>query len=111
MRMLKIVFGYFVTIAILFNTVGCASQQQVHRTMNYADLEWFVVDCRAKSQQIAMLQAMRPTQDEKLFARFDSKLRMLERFTHPASYEQRTQIGSHRIDWLINQHLMNLRKC
>jgi hypothetical protein len=79
--------------------------------MNWNDLEWFVVDCRLKSQQIAMLQAMRPTNDEKLFARLNNELFFWQMFSNPEKHEQRLQIGSHRVDWLINQHLMRLREC
>ena len=82
-----------------------------HRTMSHADLEWFVVDCRHKAEQIAMLQAMRPTNDEKLFARLNNELLFWQVLTAPEKVEQRRQIGSNRVDWLINQHLMNLRDC
>ena len=79
--------------------------------MSWEDLEWFVVDCRRKSEQIAMLQAMRPTNDEKLFARLNNELFFWQPFTNPDKVEQRRQIGSNRVDWLINQHLMRLREC
>ena len=79
--------------------------------MNYNDLEWFVVDCRQKRQQIAMLQAMRPTRDEKLFARLNNELLFWEPFTNPEKFQQRNQIASSRVDWLINQHLLRLREC
>jgi hypothetical protein len=79
--------------------------------MSWQDLEWFVVDCRHKAQQIAMLQAMRPTNDEKLFARLNNELFFWQPFTNPELFAQRQQIGSNRVDWLINQHLMRLREC
>jgi hypothetical protein len=110
MRKLKIVFGCFAIAATLLNT-GCANTSAPHRTMSWQDLEWFAVDCRQKTEQIAMLQAMRPTNDEKLFARLNNELFFWEPFTNPARFEQRQQIGSNRIDWLINQHLMRLREC
>jgi hypothetical protein len=110
MRKSKLVSGLFATIAILFST-GCANLSAPHRTMNYNDLEWFVVDCRQKRQQIAMLQAMRPTRDEKLFARLNNELLFWEPFTNPEKFQQRNQIASSRVDWLINQHLLRLREC
>jgi hypothetical protein len=110
MHKLKTVFGFCAIVAILFSS-GCANLSAPHRPMNWNDLEWFVVDCRLKSQQIAMLQAMRPTNDEKLFARLNNELFFWQMFSNPEKHEQRLQIGSHRVDWLINQHLMRLREC
>ena len=110
MHKLKIAFGCFAIAATLLNT-GCANMSAPHRTMSWEDLEWFVVDCRRKSEQIAMLQAMRPTNDEKLFARLNNELFFWQPFTNPDKVEQRRQIGSNRVDWLINQHLMRLREC
>ena len=79
--------------------------------MSHADLEWFVADCRFKTEQIVMLQAMRPTRDEKMFARLNNELLFWQVFTAPEKAEQRSQIGSNRVDWLINQHLLRLREC
>jgi hypothetical protein len=110
MHKLKLAFGCFAIAATLFNA-GCANMSAPHRTMSHADLEWFVVDCRHKAEQIAMLQAMRPTNDEKLFARLNNELLFWQVLTAPEKVEQRRQIGSNRVDWLINQHLMNLRDC
>jgi hypothetical protein len=110
MHKLKIAFGCFAIIATLLNT-GCANTKSPHRPMSHADLEWFVVDCRFKTEQIAMLQVMRPTNDEKMFARLNNELFFWQPFTNPNQFEQRHQIGSGRVDWLINQHLMRLREC
>lgn len=110
MHKLKIAFGCFAIAATLLNT-GCANLSAPHRTMSWQDLEWFVVDCGRKSEQIAMLQAMRPTNDEKLFARLNNELFFWQPFTNPEKFAQRQQIGSNRVDWLINQHLMRLREC
>ena len=110
MHKLKLAFGFF-AIAVTLLNAGCATNPAPHRTMNWQDLEWFVVDCRRKSEQIAMLQAMRPTNDEKLFARLGNELFFWQPFTNPEKFNQRQQIGSNRIDWLINQHLMKLREC
>lgn len=79
--------------------------------MDWNDLEWFVVDCRHRDSQIAMLQAMRPTNDEKLFARLNNELLFWQPVTNPDQVAQRQQIGSGRVDWLINQHLLRLREC
>jgi len=110
MHKLKIAFGCFAIAATLLNA-GCATNPAPHRTMNWQDLEWFVVDCGHKSEQVAMLQAMRPTNDEKLFARLGNELLFWQPFTNPNKFEQRQQIGSNRIDWLINQHLLRLSEC
>jgi hypothetical protein len=110
MHKLKIVFGFFVIVVTLLSS-GCANLTAPHRPMHYSDLEWFAVDCKLKTEQIAMLQAMRPTNDEKLFARLNNELFFWQVFSDPDKFEQRRQIGMNRIDWLINQHLMRLREC
>jgi len=110
MHKLKIAFGCFAIAATLLNA-GCANLSSPHRPMSHADLEWFVTDCRFKSEQIAMLQSMRPTNDEKMFARLNNELFFWQPFINPNQFEQRQQIGSGRVDWLINQHLMRLREC
>lgn len=79
--------------------------------MNYNDLEWFAVDCKYKTEQIAMLQSMRPTKDERLFARLESEMFFWEKYVSPDKHAQRHQLSSKRIDWLINQHLLRLREC
>jgi hypothetical protein len=112
MLKLKLASGFFATIVILFNT-GCATPAPLapHRSMNYQDLSWFAIDCRKKTEQIAMLQAMRPTKDEKLFAYFTNQIFFWEMVTDSDSYKQRQQLSANRIDWLISQHLMRLRDC
>jgi hypothetical protein len=110
MHKLKLAFGCFAIAATLFNS-GCANVSAPHRTMSHADLEWFVANCKFKTEQIAMLQAMRPTNDEKMFARLNNELFFWQPFTNPSQFEQRQQVGSGRVDWLINQHLMRLREC
>ena len=59
------VYGVCVTLAILLTT-GCSTVQRT--PMAFVDLDHFKVDCRKKGEQIAFLQSMRPTPDEKLFA-------------------------------------------
>lgn len=103
------VFGIFATIAILFSATGCTTAQ--HRSMSYQDLNYFKVDCRIKTQQIAMLQSMRPTADEKIIARFNNVAHPWQQVTNPNEFYHRHNLGSNRIDWMINQHLMALKEC
>jgi len=51
---------------------GCASQQAERLPMATVDLNHFVVDCRIKNQQVAMLQGMRQTGGEQVAARMRS---------------------------------------
>lgn len=79
--------------------------------MSYHDLNYFKVDCKIKSQQIAMLQSMRPTADEKLIARFNNAVQPWQQVTNPQEFHYRQSLGYNRIDWMINQHLMTLKEC
>jgi hypothetical protein len=71
------VFGMCaITVGLLS---GCATQQQANRLpMATVDLNHFVVDCRIKQQQVALLQSMRQTSDEQFAARFRSMFRPFE---------------------------------
>lgn len=52
---------------------GCATAQRAERLpMSTVDLNHFVVDCRFKEQQVALLQSMRQSSDEQFAARIRS---------------------------------------
>ena len=100
------VFGVCVTLAVLLTT-GCSTVQRT--PMGFADLDHFQIDCRRKSEQIAFLQSMRPTRDEKLFAGFSAMLQPWTYLSDPYAQDSRRVVSTGRSEWLINQKLMELR--
>jgi len=99
-------YGVCVTLAILLTT-GCSTVQRT--PMGFADLDGFQIDCRRKSEQIAFLQSMRPTNDEKLFAGFGAMLQPWTYLSDPYAQDSRRVVSTGRSEWLINQKLMELR--
>jgi hypothetical protein len=73
------------------------------------DLERFVIDCRIKHQQMAFLESMRTTPDQELQSRVANQLQFWKVITEPATYHQRHNIGSGRVDWLVNQLMLDIR--
>jgi len=98
------VSGICVTLAILCS--GCASSA---RPMNFVDLDYFQIDCSRRNEQIAFLQSMRSTPDDRLLARASNALQPWQIFTNSEAYSNRAALGSNRTDWVINQKLMALR--
>ena len=104
---LKHAFGIFVITASVFSS-GCASNPQ-RQPMASVDLEYFQVDCKIRQQQIVLLQNMRTNRDDSLVANVGNILQPWQAFTRPDQYYQRSQIGSSRVNWLINQHLLTIQ--
>ena len=100
------VYGVCVTLAILLTT-GCSTVQRT--PMGFADLDGFQIDCRRRGEQMAFLQSMRPTNDEKLFAGFGAMLQPWTYLTDPYAQDSRQAVSTGRSEWLINQLLMELR--
>lgn len=107
-RPLKVAFGIFAITAILCNT-GCGTVQT--QPMTFADLDYFQVDCKKRTEQIAMLQSMRPTRDDKMFARIGNMIQPWQTITDPDTYSNRQSVGTGRSDWILNQKLMELASC
>ena len=79
--------------------------------MAMVDLDTFVVNCKLKKQQIAMLGQMRMSADDMLFARFRNVSQPWEQFTNEEQYTNRIYSSSGRTNWMINQLLMELKEC
>lgn len=106
-RKSRIAFGAFVIIASVFST-GCATRHP----MPVADLEYFQIDCRIKHQQVAWLQSMRTTPDDRLLAGVANILAPWKVITDPHGRYQKNAMHIGQSDWLINQHLMSIgRNC
>ena len=100
------VFGTCVILATLLTT-GCSTVQRT--PMGFADLDSFQIDCRRRGEQMAFLQSMRPTNDEKLFAGFGAMLQPWTYLSDPYAQDSRRVLSTGRSEWLINQKLMELR--
>jgi hypothetical protein len=75
-------------------------------------LNHFVRDCRQKANQVAMLQNMRQTQDERILAGLEVASNPLLKYVNPAQHRQLQDIGSGQTNWYIDYHLQMLaREC
>ena len=81
------VSGLCVTIAILCS--GCASGP-TRPVANFDDLNYFVVDCGKKMEQMQFLQSLRRSADDQLFS-----------FSGLMGHDKQT-------NWLINTNLIEL---
>ena len=100
------VYGVCVTLAILLTT-GCSTVQRT--PMAFVDLDHFKVNCRKKGEQIAFLQSMRPTNDEKLFAGLSTIFQPWNYIVDPYGHDSNRAVSTGRSEWVINQLLMELR--
>ena len=99
------VSGICVTLAILCS--GCASPRS--SPMGFADLDSFRIDCSRRAEQIALLQSMRSTPDDRLIARASNALQPWLVYTDPDQHYNNATRGYGRSDWVINQKLFELR--
>ena len=107
-----IAFGLCVITATVSSGYAYTVETPVHRVpMAAIDLNYFQPDCRIKQQQIEMLQSMRPTGDEQLFAHVKNILHPWHRFTQPDEHNRRAEIGSGEINRQITYNLQLLRQC
>jgi len=72
--------------------------------MSTRDLNHFVVNCSIKPQQVAMLQSMRQTGDERLAAGLAAALPWTK-WTNPVEHSQNVDVHNGRLNWMINYHL------
>jgi hypothetical protein len=97
------VCGIFVIIASLCS--GCATASRPDRVpMSTRDLNHFAINCSIKEQQVAMLQSMRQTGDERMVAGFVAMLPWAK-WTDPGEYKQNVDVHNGRLNWMINYHL------
>ena len=79
--------------------------------MSERDLNFFQPNCRIKEQQIAMLQSMRQSEDEMLFAGLGNIGNFWTSITDPDGYQRRQEIASGAINKQINWNLQHLKHC
>ena len=78
--------------------------------MPIVDLERFQTNCRLKAQQVQLLQSMRTTRDDRFMHYLANLVQPWDHWQDPGAWHQRRQIQNGRSDWLINQHLLELRR-
>ena len=108
-RKFATVFGLCVTIVSLCS--GCAVTNVSRMPMSERDLNFFHPNCRIKEQQIAMLQSMRQSEDEMLFAGLGNIGNFWTSITDPDGYQRRQEIASGAINKQINWNLQHLKHC
>jgi hypothetical protein len=77
--------------------------------MGFADLDSFRIDCSHRNAQIALLQSMRSTPDDRLVARASNAIQPWLAYTNPEQHYNNANRGYGRADWVINQKLIALR--
>lgn len=79
--------------------------------MNRADLNYFVVDCSRKDEQIQMLQSMRVTPDEQFAAQMRVAFKPYEIVTDRSAYTTNHNIAYGNVNKYINHKLRLLSEC
>jgi hypothetical protein len=73
--------------------------------MSYYDLDHFVVDCSKKKEQVAFLQSMYGTDNERRNARFANALTPWTVFTDRTGRARQKYFGNGEYNWIIRQKL------
>jgi hypothetical protein len=90
--------------------ISCSSCSTIgSRPMMFSDLDSLQINCGQRSQQIALLQSMRSTPDDRLLALLSNTVQPWKQFSNPEQYQENALIGYGRTNWVINQKLMELR--
>jgi hypothetical protein len=79
--------------------------------MSSYDLDHFQIDCTKKDQQVAFLQSMRQTPDDKFIAQLQNMLQPWKMFTDPNAYDINHNISIRNPNKYINYHLNQLKYC
>jgi outer membrane murein-binding lipoprotein Lpp len=104
-----IVFGTCVIAASLFS--GCAAPGRADRVpMRAVDLANWHHDCKHKAEQVAMLQQMRQTQDERAMSQLANALTPWNKYTNPDPHRENRMQGMGQNNWYINYHLLLLAR-
>ena len=77
--------------------------------MGFADLDSFQIDCSQRTEQIALLQSMRSTRDDRLVARASNAIQPWLAYTNPEQHYNNANRGYGRADWVIHQKRIELR--
>ena len=104
-RNFAVVSGICATLAILCS--GCSTVGS--QPMRFSDLDNFQINCNRRTEQMALLQSMRSTHDDRLFALLSNTVQPWKQFSDPEQYNENIIRGYGRGDWVINQKLMELR--
>jgi hypothetical protein len=105
-RKSALVSGICVTLAILCS--GCATSVPTSKQMSYQSINSFQTDCARKNEQIAMLNNMRSTRDDRSLAKLKNIFQPWLQFTDPDQYTDNYYQGSGRTDAYIDYMIQDL---
>jgi len=86
---------------------GCATSA-AQQNVSYQDLNYFVINCSMKEEQIRFLNSQRLTKDQKLMARFQAAFIPFAKFLTPDAHARNFSGGWGQNDRMINQILREL---
>ena len=101
-RKSRLVFGMFATLAILCS--GCSTT----RPMAYNDVNYYQMDCAKKNEQIAMLNSMRSSRDDRAMAKLRNIFQPWLQITDPDQYANNYYQGTGRTDAYIDYKIQDL---
>jgi hypothetical protein len=103
------VFGICVIAVSLFS--GCAATGRADRIpMREVDLKNWHHDCKHKTEQVAMLQQMRQTPDERAIAKLSNAVTPWTKYTNPDQHRENRMQGMGQNNWYIDYHLLLLAR-
>lgn len=104
---INVKFGVFAITAIVFLS-GCSVAPT---RMDRESLDYFVVDCRYKEQQLNFVRAQRVTGGQAATAQIVGLLTPWKAVTDPEGAQKNYDVGYGRHDWQLNQILHELSRC
>ena len=105
-RKSNLVSGICVTLAILCS--GCATSAGKSKQMSYHSINTFQTDCSKKNEQIAMLNGMRSTRDDRALAKLKNIFQPWLQFTDPGQYSDNYYQGAGVTDAYIDYMIQDL---
>ena len=105
-RKSKLVSGICVTLAILCS--GCATSVGKSKQMSYNSVITYQTDCSKKNEQIAMLNNMRTTRDDRALAKLKNIFQPWLQFTSPDQYTDNYYQGAGVTDAYIDYKIQDL---
>jgi len=101
-RKSRLVFGMFAMLAILCS--GCSTT----KPMGYNDVNYYQMDCAKKNEQIAMLNSMRSSRDDRAMAKLRNIFQPWLQITDPTEYTNNYYQGTGRTDAYIDYKIQDL---
>lgn len=105
----RLVCGACVIIASVCNPAQ--AQTAAHdRPMSAMDLEAMVIDCQHKEAQMRLLNSLRPSRDDRIWAGMSNLFSPWRAWTDQETFYHNQEIKSGRYQWIINQKILQLKQ-